>query len=121
MVNSPLSLFDFVARVARLREAQRQVDMLASEYNLRQVVPLAHEVDALIERAHKMRLHPAFLLFVQQVTAMRETQGQFSTASDGLRCDWEAVVDSQVVAHTEEAKRLSEQLEQHNALVKVKR
>ncbi len=119
IMTEPLTLFSFVSRVARLREAQRAVDMLASDYNRRQCIPLAHEIDVLLIRAQKIRLHPDFLRFVDQVEHMRKAQGEFGTVAEAQRLALESAVDKAIAFHTLDAKTLNARLKEHNISLSV--
>ncbi len=113
-MTEPITLFFLVERVSRLREAQRRCDDLNSEYNRRQMLPLAHEVDSLLVRANKIKLYPDFLRFVHQCETMRKAQGQFGMVADAERLKLEISVDMSVENLTSQAKFLNEQLKAHN-------
>lgn len=113
-MSEPLTLFYFADRTARLRDAQRACDRQASAYNLRQVEPLAGEVDSLIVRAGKLGLYPEFEQLVKQVREMRQAQGQYSDVTHEELSSLEKGVDKVLGLYAEQARCLNDQLRDHN-------
>ena len=113
-MTEPLTLYFLVERASRLREAQRRAALLPNDYNRRQVVPLAYEVDGLVARAKKIPLYPEFLAFVGYLAEMRQEQSEYGVSGESVRLGLEWVIDALVERYTLEAKELNARLKEHN-------
>ena len=113
-----LTLYEFVERVARLREAQRTCDAVGSEYNRRNMLALELEVDALLIQINCKPVGDEFSAVVLQVghmrTAQRRRAASPTAVTEGQCLPLESGIDQLVNRYIQEVKNLNAKIQEDN-------